>query len=220
MAALIGCDDDGHRERLSDGEERICAGGRTDADRREGGRAPGTRRRRRWTATTTGFEIGHERAFISSPAFQPTYARPRPEQPKPISSPVRTDDSYKMNRRGRNGTRKVSHNWPFLLEQAAHVGALQAPSSSSFFSSFSCSCPSQSVGPISQYRSSPPPPCYFRRRLPLLFLPRLLGRKSDWAPRIVVDHAFLDVGSSILSQSVARSSNISNGMYMIPQQNI
>ena len=75
MAALIGCDDDdGHRERLSDGEERICAGGRTDADGREGG---GTRRRR-WTATTTGFEIGHERAFISSPAFQPTYARARP----------------------------------------------------------------------------------------------------------------------------------------------
>ena len=151
--------------------------------------------------------------------------RPRaPEQPKPISSPVRTDDSYKMNRRGRNGTRKVSHNWPFLLEQGAHVGALQAPSTSSFSgfpSSFSfSSCPSQSVGPISQYRSSPPPPCYFRRRLPLLFLPRLLGRKSDWAPRIVVDHAFLDVGSSTLSQSVARSSNISNGMYMIPQQNI
>ena len=184
--------------------------GWTDGRRQEGGRAPGTRRRRRWTATTTGFEIGHERAFISSPAFQPTYARPRPEQPKPISSPVRTDDSYKMNRRGRNRTRKVSHNWPFLLEQGAHVGALQAPSTSSFSgfpSSFSfSSCPSQSVGPISQYRSSPPPPCYFRRRLPLLFLPRLLGRKSDWAPRIVVDHAFLDVGSSTLSQSVARSS--------------
>ena len=122
MAALIGCDDDGHLERLSDGEERICAGGRTDdGRRREGGRG-------HETATTTGFEIGHERAFISSPAFQPTYARARP-LPRTTQTnffPGRTDDGYKMNRRGRNGTRKVSHNWPFLLEQAAHVGALQA----------------------------------------------------------------------------------------------
>ena len=99
--------------------------GWTDGRRREGG---GTRRRRRWTATTTGFEIGHERAFISSPAFQPTYARarPRPRTAQTNFFPGRTDDGYKMNRRGRNGTRKVSHNWPFLLEQAAHVGALQA----------------------------------------------------------------------------------------------
>lgn len=135
--------------------------------RQEGGRAPGTRRRRRWTATTTGFEIGHERAFISSPAFQPTYARPRPEQPKPISSPVRTrDDSYKMNRRGRNRTRKVSHNWPFLLEQGAHVGALQAPSTSSFSGflllllSFSVRRANQSISfeSSSSVLFPPPPP--------------------------------------------------------------
>ena len=178
--------------------------GRTPTGGTEGGRR-----------ARDGGGVGRRRRPVSkSDTSAHLFRPPRFNQPTPAPArtaktnffPGRTDDGYKMNRRGRNGTRKVSHNWPFLLEQAAHVGALQAPSSSSSFSSFS-SCPSQSVGPISQYRSSPPPPCYFRRRrLPLLFLPRLLGRKSDWAPRIVVDHAFLDVGSSTLSQSVARSS--------------
>ena len=124
MAALIGCDDDGHRERLSDGEERICAGGRTDADRREGGRRARDgggvgRRRRPVSKSDTSAHLFRPPRFS-----QPTPARPRTAQTNFF--PGRMDDSYKMNRRGRNGTRKVSHNWPFLLEQAAHVGALQA----------------------------------------------------------------------------------------------